>query len=416
MKNDLVVCAILSADRTAFLLKNYKNVERPSETEPKFAASNKSYWFPFKSIIGTLSLHAEIEQFLGELDSEIDSTKPTKLSAITLLRIQSNHLLPTPGELHKHLKIHYFLCQVSSSTPQLQTSPLVDDPELAWMTLSQMKQAQRAYKLMGMEPVWFFKKFVDLPTEPSFQPNSIDTLFYQPKLSVYMPGSALTENSSEHVLLSAAKFNTQLHESLFRLYFRYAFPSEYLNIVRFRALLNKLYKIQKLMQSSVTSAASVSSVAGLTTRFDSYFHAFDTQHRCVLTFGEVLLGLAAMEPFTQHGGAPAEHRCRYIYRYYTFAEHDTVANMNFEQFKVLISDISQLKKSDASSSQLEADALVGYRSFGLKSTADSLSLSDFLVGVGQLKFRGTSVLFRLGKSLSDILAHPMVVSEAARLG
>ena len=32
-------------------------------------------------------------------------------------------------------------------------------------------------------------------------------------------------------------------------------------------------------------------------------------------------------------------------------------------------------------------------------------LSDFLVGVGQLKFRGTSVLFRLTKSVADILAH-----------
>jgi len=35
-----------------------------------------------------------------------------------------------------------------------------------------------------------------------------------------------------------------------------------------------------------------------------------------LTFRDYLLGLAAMEPCTQHGGTPAELRCRYIYRYY----------------------------------------------------------------------------------------------------
>lgn len=30
-------------------------------------------------------------------------------------------------------------------------------------------------------------------------------------------------------------------------------------------------------------------------------------------------------------------------------------------------------------------------------------MSDFLIGVGQLKFRGTSVLFRFSKSITDIL-------------
>jgi len=36
----------------------------------------------------------------------------------------------------------------------------------------------------------------------------------------------------------------------------------------------------------------------------------------MLTFRDYLLGLAAMEPCTQHGGAPAELRCRYIFCYY----------------------------------------------------------------------------------------------------
>jgi hypothetical protein len=42
--------------------------------------------------------------------------------------------------------------------------------------------------------------------------------------------------------------------------------------------------------------------------------------------------------------------------------------------------------------------------FGITNTSDRLSLSDFLVGVGQLKFRGTSVLFRLKKTISDLLS------------
>lgn len=50
-----------------------------------------------------------------------------------------------------------------------------------------------------------------------------------------------------------------------------------------------------------------------------------------------------MEPYTQHGGLPAEQRCRYIFRYYNYNEKgsnnnfeaNSVVNqsMNFEKFK-----------------------------------------------------------------------------------
>jgi hypothetical protein len=43
--------------------------------------------------------------------------------------------------------------------------------------------------------------------------------------------------------------------------------------------------------------------------------------------------------------------------------------------------------------------------FGLKSKQDKLTLADFLIGVGQLKFRGTSILFRLHKPIADLLSN-----------
>jgi len=46
------------------------------------------------------------------------------------------------------------------------------------------------------------------------------------------------------------------------------------------------------------------------------YRAFDVHQKHALTFRDYLFGLAAMEPCTQHGGAPAELRCRYIFRYY----------------------------------------------------------------------------------------------------
>jgi len=44
--------------------------------------------------------------------------------------------------------------------------------------------------------------------------------------------------------------------------------------------------------------------------------AFDVNKKFALAFNDFLSGLAAMEPCTQHGGVPAEQRCRYIFRYY----------------------------------------------------------------------------------------------------
>ena len=43
---------------------------------------------------------------------------------------------------------------------------------------------------------------------------------------------------------------------------------------------------------------------------------------------------------------------------------------------------------------------ISYRAFGIQNK-DPLTLADFLSGVGQLKFRGTSVLFRLPHSIID---------------
>lgn len=131
-------------------------------------------------------------------------------------------------------------------------------------------------------------------------------------------------------------------------------------------------------------------------------------------------GLAALDPVTQHGAAPAEQRCRYIFRYYTFSESyafndeigssalNVAAGMSFEQFRELTRDINSAKLRSPlmtlDEDQLEMDALSGYKVFGLANKADLLMLPEFLVGVGQLKFRGTSVLFRLSKSLRELLA------------
>lgn len=45
------------------------------------------------------------------------------------------------------------------------------------------------------------------------------------------------------------------------------------------------------------------------------FSAADLSNRCGLSFRELLYLLAASDPNTSHGGAAAEVRCRYMFRY-----------------------------------------------------------------------------------------------------
>ncbi len=139
--------------------------------------------------------------------------------------------------------------------------------------------------------------------------------------------------------------------------------------------------------------------------------------RQLLTFNEFLIGLACMDPNTQHGSTPAEQRCRYIFRYYIFNDkitfsdeaniainQSTLNHMTFEQFKVLINDINHIKKNHPYDDlTLENESINNFKIFGLKSRTETLMLSDFLIGVGQLKFRGTSVLFRLNKTFKELL-------------
>lgn len=49
-----------------------------------------------------------------------------------------------------------------------------------------------------------------------------------------------------------------------------------------------------------------------------------------MTYDELLAGLAAMDPYTPHGGLSGEMRCRYIFTFYA-AEQDGV--LSFEEFK-----------------------------------------------------------------------------------
>lgn len=48
--------------------------------------------------------------------------------------------------------------------------------------------------------------------------------------------------------------------------------------------------------------------------FVNVFRTFDMQSKEGLSYRDFLCGIAATEPVIQHGGPPAEIRCRYIFK------------------------------------------------------------------------------------------------------
>ena len=255
----------------------------------------------------------------------------------------------------------------------------LQDNVVIWLTTIQLKSISKLSRLLGMEPLALDKSFKDI-FHSTIKMNNITTavIFEEVKIPQIETLSKSTSNNAAETLLISAKFTSIIQEKLYEEYHHAVLPSDYLNFDTFKELI-----VRKGLESS---------------RVMDYFRAFDATQRNYLTFLDYLLGLAALDPNTQHGGVPAEQRCRYIFRYYNINNNQ---RMTFDEFKLMMKDIHKNKGQNLIGDALNDEALQMFRSFGLRSSDQTLSLMDFLSGVGQLRFRGTSVLFRLNMPISD---------------
>jgi hypothetical protein len=261
----------------------------------------------------------------------------------------------------------------------------LQDNAIVWLTTIQLKHISKLSRLLGMEPLLLNKQFKDI-FNSTIKINSV--IFEEIKIPQIETISKINHNNSAEILLISAKFTSNIQEKLYEEYHNAVLPSDYLNFETFKVLI-----LQKGLESQ---------------NLINYFRAFDSTQRNYLTYIDYLLGLAALDPNTQHGGIPAEQRCRYIFRYYNITNNQ---RMTFDEFKFMIKDIHKNKGENLMGDALNNEALQMFRSFGLKSSDQTLSLIDFLSGVGQLRFRGTSVLFRLNMSINDFLKQSSIKSN-----
>lgn len=126
------------------------------------------------------------------------------------------------------------------------------------------------------------------------------------------------------------------------------------------------------------------------TRLERLFKAFNQQNNGRLSFHEFLIGLALMEPFSQHG----ELRTSFIFRYY---DYDGDGYLSKEELSQMVGDIYS-KESKEEIAKKVAAAMVDIPNKPINGRV-LISLDNFCEAVGEHKFRGTSNLCRAPKDI-----------------
>ncbi|CAG2212525.1 unnamed protein product [Mytilus edulis] len=258
------------------------------------------------------------------------------------------------------------------ATPIKEISTCV--PEAVWLSFEELEDRLKIVPsgILGLEPLHYVKNLHD-----GAHGNSIVETCVEYIETEKVDSSQLTAPES---LIKSAKFGKKEQALYFQEYMDFCLPSHYMSYEVF----------EKYMQFKGLKVDD---------NMTDFFRAFDLHKRKFLTFKEVLLGLAALEPSTQHGGMPAEMRCRYIFRFY---DKNSDGHLQYDEFRHMVKDIRSFKNLSLDDESVEEDAVKSAKLFGAESK-NKLPLGEFLQAVGQLKFRGTSVLFRLQHSSTTSL-------------
>ncbi|XP_050670345.1 uncharacterized protein LOC126969089 isoform X2 [Leptidea sinapis] len=192
-------------------------------------------------------------------------------------------------------------------------------------------------------------------------------------------GGAVAMGSPPWQLLQAANYNRDDQIHLYKEFILLVYPALFMSVNIFSQFMLDL-GWQRTQCYSLYRSADVSSRGGL-------------------SFLNLLLWSAALEPSTQHIGPPAEIRCRYIFRYFD-GNHDQ--KLEYVEFKELVAAARAAREMPVDALNVSRDADNCIRQLGLQPNAQ-VPLAEFLRAVAELWLRGTSSLLRSPKSVTGYL-------------
>ncbi|XP_005096992.1 uncharacterized protein LOC101848881 isoform X2 [Aplysia californica] len=314
--------------------------------------NDRGLWLPFEERTDHLSLKGVASKLIEQITGEKSNLKGLLRNQFVRFTNSSSHLFV------------FFYASVNSENVKTSENGY-------WLNIDEMKttlESGSTLHLLGLEPVKLAHQVIECKGSSAVPVTTMGELSAEP----YDISSENPQMTAHEALVKSAKLGKKEQDLLFQEYIEQCQPSQNMNLTTFTSYMTEL------------KGARRETIPAL-------FRAFDPHKKHILSYKDVLLGLAALEPCTQHGGLPAEMRCRYMFRYY---DVNGDGFLQFEEFKALVKDIRDHKGLPNDDASLVEDAINSAKLFG-EETKDKLPSSDFLTAVGSLKFRGTSILFRL---------------------
>ncbi|XP_059091755.1 uncharacterized protein LOC131887219 [Tigriopus californicus] len=260
------------------------------------------------------------------------------------------------------------------SIDQRERAQLQLSPNYLWVTSKQVLDQE----MLDPGILEFLRKFLkDREQAISFCISE----FTQDMFLVDVSDSRQEMKKTQEMLLQAADLSLNDQKQVYRDFFSEAFPKLFVTFPQFRRIMLK-YGWPPDHLKNIFRSFNLRKHPG---RMDAKY----------LSYSELICGLAACEPHVPHGDQTGESRTRYIFRFYC---RDPSGKLDFSEFREMVRDIRRCKGFSTDEIDVLNEATVSAKVFNCEEHA-SLTLTDFLTGVGQLKFRGTSHLLRAPVSL-----------------
>lgn len=273
---------------------------------------------------------------------------------------------------------------------KLQNSGLSN---LKWYSLDQVQQMCMNGQLNSPELLEYValclqpRNYYPLTADPEAVREGFDMLHEVAEKNIVVDLDSGFLTPQEH-LLKIAHFNKTEQKRIYKEFWCRTFPNLLMNTLQFEKFISEL-GWRKDDWPGLFSCADVSSRTGI-------------------NFRDFIMFLAATEPETPHGSGSGEIRCQYIFRYYD-KNRDNL--LDYSELRNLVQAITSAKGSQKSKDvEKTIDSYLLEMELGPK---HRLSMNTFIKKVGELKFRGTSSIFR--SKISVLKYIPIVITTEPRM-
>ncbi|XP_047987748.1 uncharacterized protein LOC125227465 [Leguminivora glycinivorella] len=192
-------------------------------------------------------------------------------------------------------------------------------------------------------------------------------------------GSLVAPALQQCQLLSAANYKKEDQIRVYREFTEMVYPAQYMSPHLFKQLMVEVgWQYQQC---------------------PALFRAADMTNRGGLSFHDLLMWIAALEPVTQHSGSTAEIRCKYIFRYF---DSDRDQKLDYAEFKELVAAARLARQLPIDALSVARDADNVYRQLNLQPNSQ-MSMTDYLRGVSEARLRGTSAMLRAKRGVANYL-------------